>query len=104
MALLLLAATSLVFAQSKIIGGHFNTQRQTNRKPCTNSSADLLKNILGVYVNASKGEVGNSVYTRGLNYKCKIRTFQRHLKFTNHSTTRQTKPNSADLSRCRSLC
>ncbi len=33
-----------------------------------NSSADLLKNLPGVYVNTSKGEVGNSVYTRGLNY------------------------------------
>ncbi len=33
-----------------------------------NSSADLLKNLPGVYVNTSKGEVGNSIYTRGLNY------------------------------------
>lgn len=33
-----------------------------------NSSADLLKNLPGVYVNTSRGEVGNSVYTRGLNY------------------------------------
>lgn len=33
-----------------------------------NSAADLLKNIPGVYVNTSRGEVGNSIYTRGLNY------------------------------------
>ena len=33
-----------------------------------NSSADLLKNLPGVYVNTSRGEVGNSIYTRGLNY------------------------------------
>ncbi|TRX21373.1 TonB-dependent receptor [Flavobacterium franklandianum] len=33
-----------------------------------NSAADLLKNIPGVYVNTSKGEVGNSIYTRGLSY------------------------------------
>jgi outer membrane cobalamin receptor len=33
-----------------------------------NSSADLLKNLPGVYVNTTKGEVGNSVYIRGLNY------------------------------------
>jgi iron complex outermembrane recepter protein len=33
-----------------------------------NSSADLLKNVPGVYVNTAKGEVGNSIYTRGLNY------------------------------------
>ncbi len=33
-----------------------------------NSSADLLKNVAGVYVNTSRGEVGNSIYTRGLNY------------------------------------
>ncbi|MFV8375829.1 TonB-dependent receptor [Flavobacterium sp. LB1P71] len=33
-----------------------------------NSSADLLKNMPGVYVNTSRGEVGNSIYTRGLNY------------------------------------
>lgn len=32
-----------------------------------NSSADLLKNMPGVYVNSSRGEVGNQVYTRGLN-------------------------------------
>lgn len=32
------------------------------------SSVDLLKNLPGVYVNAAKGEVGNAVYTRGLNY------------------------------------
>jgi iron complex outermembrane recepter protein len=32
------------------------------------SSVDLLKNMPGVYVNAAKGEVGSSVYTRGLNY------------------------------------
>jgi len=31
-----------------------------------NSSADLLKNLPGVYVNTSSGEIGNSVYTRGL--------------------------------------
>jgi iron complex outermembrane receptor protein len=33
-----------------------------------NSSADLLKNLPGVYVNTSRGEVGNAIYTRGLNY------------------------------------
>ncbi|MCU0470165.1 MAG: TonB-dependent receptor [Arcicella sp.] len=33
-----------------------------------NSSADLLKNLPGVYVNTSRGEVGGSVYTRGLNF------------------------------------
>ncbi|MFV5703676.1 TonB-dependent receptor [Flavobacterium sp. XS2P12] len=33
-----------------------------------NSAADLLKNLPGIYVNTSKGEVGNSIYTRGLNY------------------------------------
>jgi iron complex outermembrane recepter protein len=33
-----------------------------------NSSVDLLKNVPGVYVNSAKGEVGSSVYTRGLNY------------------------------------
>lgn len=33
-----------------------------------NSSVDLLKNLPGVYVNAARGEVGNSIYTRGLNY------------------------------------
>jgi iron complex outermembrane recepter protein len=43
-----------------------NTKQIENLVP--NSSADLLKNIPGVYVNTSKGEVGNSVYTRGLNY------------------------------------
>ena len=32
------------------------------------SSVDLLKNVPGVYVNSAKGEVGSSVYTRGLNY------------------------------------
>ena len=32
------------------------------------SSVDLLKNIPGVYVNSAKGEVGSSIYTRGLNY------------------------------------
>jgi iron complex outermembrane recepter protein len=32
------------------------------------SSVDLLKNMPGVYVNSAKGEVGSSVYTRGLNY------------------------------------
>lgn len=32
------------------------------------SSVDLLKNMPGVYVNSAKGEVGNSIYTRGLNY------------------------------------
>lgn len=31
-----------------------------------NSSADLLKNLPGVYVNTSSGEIGNSIYTRGL--------------------------------------
>lgn len=31
-----------------------------------NSAADLLRNIPGVYVNASRGEIGNSIYTRGL--------------------------------------
>ncbi|MEN8825330.1 MAG: carboxypeptidase-like regulatory domain-containing protein, partial [Wenyingzhuangia sp.] len=30
------------------------------------SSADLLKNIPGVYVNQSRGEIWNSVYSRGL--------------------------------------
>ena len=34
----------------------------------SNSSVDLLKNMPGVYVNSAKGEVGNSIYTRGLNY------------------------------------
>lgn len=34
----------------------------------SSSSVDLLKNIPGVYVNSAKGEVGSSVYTRGLNY------------------------------------
>ncbi|MEA5461102.1 TonB-dependent receptor [Arcicella sp. LKC2W] len=33
-----------------------------------NSSVDLLKNVPGVYVNTSRGEVNASVYTRGLNY------------------------------------
>ena len=33
-----------------------------------NSAADLLKNLPGVYVNTSRGEVGNAVYTRGLNF------------------------------------
>ncbi len=33
-----------------------------------NSSIDLLKNMPGVYVNSARGEVGNSIYTRGLNY------------------------------------
>ncbi len=33
-----------------------------------NSSTDLLKNVPGVYVNTSRGEVGNAIYTRGLNY------------------------------------
>lgn len=33
-----------------------------------NSAADLLKNLPGVYVNSSRGEVGNAVYTRGLNF------------------------------------
>ncbi|MDZ7879959.1 MAG: carboxypeptidase-like regulatory domain-containing protein [Saprospiraceae bacterium] len=33
-----------------------------------NSSVDLLKNLPGVYVNSSRGEIGNTVYTRGLNY------------------------------------
>lgn len=33
-----------------------------------NSAVDLLKNMPGVYVNTAKGEVGNSIYTRGLNY------------------------------------
>ena len=33
-----------------------------------NSSVDLLKNMPGVYVNSARGEVGNSIYTRGLNY------------------------------------
>lgn len=33
-----------------------------------NSSVDLLKNMPGVYVNSAKGEVGSSIYTRGLNY------------------------------------
>ncbi len=32
------------------------------------SSIDLLKNLPGVYVNSARGEVGNSIYTRGLNY------------------------------------
>lgn len=32
-----------------------------------NSAADLLKNLPGVYVNSSRGEVGNAIYTRGLN-------------------------------------
>ncbi len=31
-----------------------------------NSSVDMLKNLPGVYVNSSSGEIGNSVYTRGL--------------------------------------
>ena len=30
------------------------------------SSSDLLKNIPGVYVNQSRGEIWNSVYSRGL--------------------------------------
>lgn len=33
-----------------------------------NSSIDMLKNMPGVYVNTARGEVGNSIYTRGLNY------------------------------------
>ncbi|MDZ7899229.1 MAG: TonB-dependent receptor [Arcicella sp.] len=33
-----------------------------------NSAADLLKNLPGVYVNSSRGEVNNEVYTRGLNF------------------------------------
>lgn len=33
-----------------------------------NSAADLLKYLPGVYVNTSRGEVGNAVYTRGLNF------------------------------------
>lgn len=33
-----------------------------------NSAVDLLKNMPGIYVNTAKGEVGNSIYTRGLNY------------------------------------
>ncbi|HEX8330523.1 MAG TPA: TonB-dependent receptor [Hymenobacter sp.] len=32
-----------------------------------NSATDLLRNVPGVYVNASRGEVNSSVYTRGLN-------------------------------------
>ncbi len=32
-----------------------------------NSATDLLRNIPGVYVNSSRGEVNSSVYTRGLN-------------------------------------
>ena len=32
------------------------------------SSIDLLRNVPGVYVNASRGEVNSSVYTRGLSY------------------------------------
>ena len=31
-----------------------------------NSSVDMLKNLPGVYVNTASGEVGNSIYTRGL--------------------------------------
>ncbi len=31
-----------------------------------NSSVDLLKTLPGVYVNSSSGEIGNSIYTRGL--------------------------------------
>ena len=31
-----------------------------------NSSVDLLKNLPGVYVNTASGEIGNSIYTRGL--------------------------------------
>ncbi|MDX2071524.1 MAG: TonB-dependent receptor [Haliscomenobacter sp.] len=33
-----------------------------------NSAIDVLKNMPGVYVNTARGEVGNSIYTRGLNY------------------------------------
>lgn len=31
-----------------------------------NSAADMLKNLPGVYVNTASGEIGNSIYTRGL--------------------------------------
>ena len=37
-------------------------------KMVPNSAIDVLKNMPGVYVNTAKGEVGNSIYTRGLNY------------------------------------
>jgi outer membrane receptor for ferrienterochelin and colicin len=43
-----------------------NTRQIENVVP--NSSTDLLKNVPGVYVNTSRGEVGNAIYTRGLNY------------------------------------
>ncbi len=37
-------------------------------KMVPNSAIDVLKNMPGVYVNTARGEVGNSIYTRGLNY------------------------------------
>ncbi len=37
------------------------------QKVVPTSSVDMLKNLPGVYVNSSAGEIQNSVYTRGLN-------------------------------------
>ncbi len=51
---------------ASIAVGTLNSNRLDKIVP--NSAIDLLKHLPGLYVNTARGEVGNSIYTRGLNY------------------------------------